>query len=101
MVTNMTNLEILLGDALFTVEIDPVNFHHVNQWRDTAHFHVDNEIHIILDGNAQIEIDGKDVQIGAGDICLLAAGSTHYPKNFSESLEKTDFSGYHKATKKE
>lgn len=88
----MTNLEILLGDALFTVEIDPVNLHLMKQWSDTAHFHVDNEIHVILNGKALVEIDGKDVEMKAGDVCLLAPRSSHYPKNFSDPFEKMDFS---------
>ncbi len=88
----MTKLESALGDALFVADIDFEKFKPSNKWMDTTHFHVDSEIHIILSGDALIEIDGKDVPIHAGDICLLAPHSSHYPKNYSDILEKTNFS---------
>ena len=89
---DMTFLEIPLGDALFVADIDHVNMRSVNRWQDTAHFHVDNEIHVILKGSAEIEIGGRDVLIKSGDVCLLSPNSSHYPKSFSEDLEKADFS---------
>ncbi len=88
----VTKLEMTLGDALFTADIDYQKFSPTNKWHDTTHFHVDSEIHIILNGNALIEIGGNDVEINAGDICLLAPGSSHYPKAYSDTLEKTNFS---------
>ncbi len=88
----MTKLETSLGDALFAVDIDFQKFGHTNKWQDTTHFHVDSEIHIILNGDALIEIDGKDVHINEGDICLLAPHSSHYPKNYSDDLQKSNFS---------
>lgn len=88
----MTKIETILGDALFAVDIDFQNLNPSKQWHDTTHFHVDSEIHIILNGNALIEIDGKDVHLNDGDICLLAPSSSHYPKSCSEILEKNVFS---------
>ena len=86
----MAKLEITLGDALFSVEIN-FDAWQTSRWQDTTHFHVDSEIHIILDGDAIIEIDGRDVRINSGDVCLLAPKSSHYPKNFSKSLKKINF----------
>ncbi len=88
----MEKLKTALGDALFVVDIDFQKFLPAKHWQDTTHFHVDSEVHIILNGNALIEIDGKDVHINEGDICLLAPRSSHYPKNYSDTLEKTNFS---------
>ncbi len=88
----MTKLQIALGDALFAVDIDFQNMWPAKRWQDTTHFHVDSEIHIMLSGNALIEIGGKDVHINAGDICLLAPRSSHYPVNCSDTLEKTNLS---------
>lgn len=88
----MTKLEIALGDALFAVDMGFQKLGIRKHWQDTTHFHVDSEIHIILSGSAVIEIDGKDVQINAGDVCLLAPRSSHYPKTCSDTLEKTNFS---------
>ena len=88
----MAKLESALGDALFVSDIDFEKFRPSKKWADTTHFHVDNELHIILSGEALIEIDGVDVPIKEGDICLLAPRSSHYPKSCSDTLEKTNFS---------
>ncbi len=88
----MSKLKTTLGDALFSVEIDFPNSWPAKKWKDTTHFHIDSEIHILLDGSVTLEIDGKDVQIHAGDICLLAPGSSHYPKACSDGLEKATLS---------
>ncbi len=87
----MVKLECTLGDALFVADIDFQKLKTSKKWMDTTHFHVDNEIHIILSGNAIIEIDGDDVEINEGDVCLLAPHSSHYPKRYSDTLEKTNF----------
>lgn len=87
----MAKLETTLGDALFTVEIDFAKSWTSKKWQDTPHFHVDNEIHILLDGNAVLEIDGNDISIDTGDICLLAPRTSHYPKLSSDTLEKANF----------
>lgn len=102
----LTKLEITLGDALFSVDIDFQKSWPAKTWQDTTHFHADSEIHIMLSGNALIEIGGKDVPINEGDVCLLAPSSSHYPKTCSDTLEKTNFSfslmqnhGYTRTTK--
>lgn len=87
----MAKLEIILGDALFSVDINFETWR-TDHWRDTTHFHVDNELHIILDGDAVVEINGCDVEMHRGDAVLLAPRSSHYPKSFSESLKKLNFS---------
>ena len=87
----MTKLETALGDALFTVEFDFTKHRASQNWQDTTHFHVDNELHILLDGNVVLEIDGKDVTLQTGEICLLAPRVSHYPKASSDKLEKANF----------
>ena len=88
---NVNRLDVILGDALFAVDIDLQRTWPSKNWKDTPHFHVDNEIHIILSDSALIEIDGKDVQMAAGDVCLLAPRSSHYPKNSARDLKKPIF----------
>lgn len=88
----MTKLEISLGDAIFAVDLDFDSSWPTTKWQDTTHFHANREIHIMLSGDAIIEIGGKEVCINAGDICLLAPGSSHYPKSCSSNLQKSNFS---------
>ena len=86
----MANLETALGDALFSVDINFQESWPAKKWEDTPHFHIDNEIHILLEGSAILEIGGKDVRINTGDICLLTPRSSHYPKDCSGTLEKVN-----------
>ena len=87
----MAKLEAMLGDALFTIEINFERSWTSRKWQDTPHFHVDHEIHILLAGNAVLEIDGNDICINTGDICLLAPRASHYPKFSSNILDKANF----------
>lgn len=41
----------------------------------------DEEIYIILSGNAHMSIDGKDQSVGPGDVILNPAGGTHALEN--------------------
>ena len=85
--------KLSLGDAVFVVTDKAIRLkRNSNKWVNTAHFHVDYEIHMVLAGNAVIEIDGEDIFIKEGEICLLAPNSSHYPKNSSEELIKPNFS---------
>ncbi len=88
----MSKLKTALGDALFSVDIDFQSSWPTNNWKDTTHFHIDSEIHIILDGDAVLDIGTKDVHIQSGEICLLAPMSSHYPKACSSPLKKANFS---------
>ena len=85
--------KLSLGDASFVVTDKAIRLtKSSNKWVNTTHFHVDYEIHMVLSGNAVIEIDGEDKFINEGEICLLAPKSSHYPKNSSEDLIKPNFS---------
>ena len=89
---DLAKMEVTLWDACFTVNINFADAWPAKRWQDTTHFHTDSEIHTILRGNAAIEIGGKDVQISAGDILLLAPRESHYPKGSDETLQTTNFS---------
>ena len=99
--------KLCLGDAVFVVTDKAIRLkRNSNKWVNTAHFHVDYEIHMVLNGNAVIEIDGEDIFIREGEICLLAPKTIHYPKYSNEDLVKPNFSfnisrnySYHNAGK--
>lgn len=88
----MEKTEVCLGDALFVVEFDFQKSWSLKKWQDTAHFHANREIHIVLEGIAAVEINGVGVTMEAGDVCLLAPRSSHYPKECSENFKKINFS---------
>ena len=88
----MYEIKLSLGDANFVVTGNAIQLKKFSTWTSMAHFHADYEIHMVLSGNAVIEIDGEDKFIKEGEICLLAPKSSHYPKNSSEDLIKPNFS---------
>ena len=88
----MKGFKITLGDAVFAITEDNELLKRTSKWETTSHFHADNEIHIILSGSATVEIDGEDVLLNQGEICVLAPNFSHYPKESSIDLTKTVFS---------
>lgn len=88
----MAKTEVYLGDALFVVDFDFQKSWSFKRWQDTTHFHADREIHIVSEGIASVEINGVDVTMETGDVCLLAPRSSHYTKYCSENLKKINFS---------
>lgn len=88
----MAGIDVALGDAAFTVNASAQGWLPSNRWQDTAHFHADYEVHILLSGSALIEVEGKDVCLEAGELCLLAPNVSHYPQSGSGELKKVVFS---------
>ena len=99
--------KLYLGDASFVVTDKAIRLtKNSNKWVNSAHFHADFEIHMVLSGNAVIEIDGENVGLKEGEICLLAPKISHYPTESSEEFVKPNFSfnltrnySYHNAQK--
>lgn len=88
----MYEIKLSLGDANFVVTDNAIQLKKFSTWTSMAHFHADYEIHIVLSGTSMVEIDGEDIVINGGEICLLAPKSSHYPKKSSVDLVKTNFS---------
>ncbi|MBD3419739.1 MAG: cupin domain-containing protein [Chitinivibrionales bacterium] len=42
------------------------------------HVHDDDEVFVILQGKAKMEINGKALQLTTGDICVVEAGEDHH-----------------------
>ena len=87
----MDKFEILLGDALFSVSIPSKYQNHFNTPINQPHFHIDNEIHIVLEGEATMELDGVDVSMRAGDIHIIPRNVCHYYKAHNEQFNKISF----------
>jgi len=87
----MEQIRVTLGDAVLVAEAGAKGFAPTHRLQDTAHFHIDYEIHIQLCGQALIEIEGKDVWLKEGDACLLAPHVSHSPKSGSGTPERIVF----------
>ena len=84
----MTNFEVILGDATFTVELRSMSQNSSNTEINLPHFHIDNELHIVLDGAATMRLDSKDIPTRAGDIYIIPPNVCHYYENYNESFNK-------------
>lgn len=49
-----------------------------------GHVHVDTEIILVIDGDAEMTIDGKNYAGGAGDLFLVESGKPHQVGNATE-----------------
>lgn len=84
----MNKFEIVLGDASFLVYIPSKYQNHFNTPINHPHFHIDHEIHIVLDGEAIMEFDGVDTPMKAGDIHIIPRNVCHYYKSHNEQFNK-------------
>ena len=84
----MNKFEIVLGDAVFMVSIPSRFQNHFNTPINLPHFHIDHEIHIVLEGEAIMELDGVDVPMMAGDIHIIPRNICHYYKSHNEQFNK-------------
>ena len=87
----MYKFETTLGNAAFTVTVESEYQNHLNTPINVQHFHIDNEVHVVLDGEAIMEIDGKDTLIRAGEIFFIPQNTCHYYKCSSENFNKICF----------
>ncbi len=88
----MNEIELFLGDAKFKTWFDIQNLKQTKTWKDTTHFHVNNEVHFIKKGSAILEINGEIVTLNEGAICLIAPNASHFPKKHDSNLERICFS---------
>ncbi len=88
----MAEIKFSLGDATFVVNENGNKLNKFNVWDTISHFHANYELHVVLNGSAVIEIDGKEVVIKSGEVLLIAPKLSHKPKGSIDRLEKTHFS---------
>ena len=46
-------------------------------WFGQSHNHADYELHVMLEGSATVDVEGKVCQVGEGDLILIAPGRYH------------------------
>ena len=84
----MDSFEVTLGDAIFSVELRSMSQNSSNIEIDLPHFHIDNELHVVLDGAATMHLDGKDIPTKAGDIYIVPPNVCHYYEDYTDSFNK-------------
>jgi len=84
----MDIFEVTLGDASFAVELRSMSQNSSNTEVNQPHFHIDNELHIVLDGAATMRLDNKDIPTTAGDAYIIPPNVCHYYQDYTENFNK-------------
>lgn len=87
----MRKLEILLGDAKFIVSDNANTPDSTRAWVNAPHSHVDNEIHIVTQGNATMQVGNEQFFICEGDVCFVPQKLYHYHSSYSDNFDKQTF----------
>ncbi|MBQ6979529.1 MAG: helix-turn-helix domain-containing protein [Clostridia bacterium] len=87
----MEELTTKIGDAKLSVYYSEKGFPLKNIWSELTHFHAYHEIHIILDGEATVEINGKPVIVKKGDTLVLCPKVSHYTVKSTENILRFGF----------
>lgn len=88
---NMRKFEIPLGDATLVISVASDYQNHFNTPINAPHFHIDKEIHVVLDGTATLDAGGKSIPTAAGDIYVVPENVSHYYKDHSDGFNKISF----------
>lgn len=56
--------------------------------KEVIHSHNSFEFYIFLKGNAEIEVEGKNIPVKGGDVILIEPGENH---KISRIIEETDY----------
>ena len=84
----MNDFEVVLGDATFTVSVRSMFQNCTNTPINSPHFHIDDELHVIISGSVTIEIDGKHLPIKEGDVYIVPKNLSHHYRDFTEDFNK-------------
>ena len=84
----MRDIELVLGDATFTVSVWSRSQNNLNTAVNLPHFHIDNELHIVLSGAVTMNMDDRDVPITVGDAYIVPPNVSHFYKDYTANFNK-------------
>ncbi len=63
-----------------------------HSWDEKRHCNADWELHLILKGNCQVDVEDEHLRIQAGQVIVIAPGQYHRPKALPGEFERFSFS---------
>ena len=87
----MEELTTNIGDAKLSIYYSEKGFPLKNVWSELTHFHAYHEMHVLLDGDAMVEINGKPLSLRAGDTLVLCPKVSHYTLKSTENILRFGF----------
>lgn len=87
----MEELTTNIGDVRLSIYYGEKGFPLKTTWLELTHFHAYYEIHILLDGEATVEINGKPLIVKTGDTLVLCPKISHYTVKSTESIVRFGF----------
>jgi len=86
------SLKMFLGENQCTIYAGPEFPRKICRWDVNRHCNAQYELHIALNGNCTIDVDGENFLLSPGDALLIAPGQYHCPKETSYDYECFIFS---------
>ena len=87
----MKDFEVTLGDAVFTVSLRSEVQDYSNTESNVPHFHIDHEVHIVLEGEAVVELDGVPLRMKPSGVYVIPPNVSHYYRDCSLDFKKISF----------
>ena len=75
-----TTFSIQLGSQCLQIFLDKSHYLHRYSWNTQRHCHSQYELHILLRGCSNIEVNDKEINLYHGQGILFVPGEYHYPK---------------------
>ena len=85
------SLNISLSDEVLSLQRHTANYFCVKGWNSKRHNNSLDELHIILSGSCQLEIEESQHLLRAGSVILVRAGKFHGPPKVQQDVERCSF----------
>ena len=86
--------KITLGNQLLQVQLGEDHYEHRHRWDTLRHCHAEYELHILLDGRCQLEVEEQSLALTKGHGVLIVPGEHHLPRTLGDNFYRfsLDFS---------
>ena len=87
----LISLNIPLSGEMLSLQSHTAKQFCVNGWKSNRHNNSLDELHIILSGSCQLEVEDSQHHLLPGSVILVRAGKFHGPPNVQQDVERCSF----------
>ncbi len=88
MVNDNCTFSVKIGSNVLTVRISDKDHSYRYRWNSHRHCNAEYELHIILWGSCQVEVEDVYTELKEKQAILIAPGQYHHPRTTSEEFER-------------
>lgn len=67
------------------------DYDHHTDYDVLEHYNIYYEVHVVLSGSCQFDLNGETISLTAGDAVFIVPGCTHYPHDWSADFDRFTF----------